>query len=224
MPEKDIDQKRPVAAAAEPKKAQQRMVDQTVDESFPASDPPAWTTTGTKSVAARYDEHGKPIADERDTPDSGGSGSGDFTQRAAELAQDVYERGQRVFEEGRRRYPQVEGYARAASSAAYDMYERAQRYVQDGDRRYPQVGRYSRAGVRAVRQPVQEYPIAALLAAAAAGYFLATLMQSRSRSYERPSRSWSTGGRRWDYSGDSPKPHGDKYGRAVPRRSDHLGV
>ena len=41
MAEKDIDQKRPVEARAEPKQAQQRLIDETVDESFPASDPPA---------------------------------------------------------------------------------------------------------------------------------------------------------------------------------------
>jgi hypothetical protein len=217
MSEKDIDQKRPVHAAAEPRKEQQRLVDETVDESFPASDPPAWTTTGTKSVAAQYDEHGKPIAQDGDAEGSGLAGvASQFTERAAGLAQDVYERGQRYVEEGRRRYPQVEGYARAASSAAYDMYERAQEYLQEGNRRYPEVRRYSRAGVRAVRQPVQEYPIAALLAAAAAGYFLATVMHSRSD--ERSSRSWSRGDRRWDYSGDSPKPHGDEFSRAVPRR------
>ena len=53
MPDKKIAQKRPKNAETEPKKAQQEAVDDTVDDSFPASDPPAWTTTGAKSVAAR---------------------------------------------------------------------------------------------------------------------------------------------------------------------------
>jgi hypothetical protein len=108
---------------------------------------------------------------------------------------------------------------------AYDMYERAQHYLQEGARRYPQVGRYSRAGVSAVRQPVREYPIAALIAAAAAGYFLATLMHGRPAEPSRRSRTWSAGsGRRWDRSGDSPKPHGDKYERAVRRSAEHRAV
>ena len=40
-------------AAAEPKAAAQEVVDDTVDDSFPASDPPAWTTTSQRSIAAR---------------------------------------------------------------------------------------------------------------------------------------------------------------------------
>jgi hypothetical protein len=52
MPDEKIDQKRPVQAETEPKPIQQRHVDDTVDDSFPASDPPAWTTSASKSVAA----------------------------------------------------------------------------------------------------------------------------------------------------------------------------
>jgi hypothetical protein len=37
----------------EKKREAQYAVDDTVDDSFPASDPPAWTTTGSKSVAAK---------------------------------------------------------------------------------------------------------------------------------------------------------------------------
>jgi len=53
MPDKKNAPKRPKDAETEPQKAQQEPVDDTVDDSFPASDPPAWTTTGAKSVAAR---------------------------------------------------------------------------------------------------------------------------------------------------------------------------
>ena len=42
MPDEKIDQRRPAHAESEIKKMQQRLVDDTVDDSFPASDPPAW--------------------------------------------------------------------------------------------------------------------------------------------------------------------------------------
>jgi hypothetical protein len=58
MPDEKIAQKRPTSAEAEPKKAQQEAIDDAVDDSFPASDPPAWTTTGAKSVAARSEDEG----------------------------------------------------------------------------------------------------------------------------------------------------------------------
>ncbi|WP_281413401.1 hypothetical protein [Microvirga sp.] len=41
MPDAKIDQKRPLDAQNEHKPVQQRHVDDTVDDSFPASDPPA---------------------------------------------------------------------------------------------------------------------------------------------------------------------------------------
>ena len=58
MPDEKIAQKRPTSAETEPKKAQQEAIDDAVDDSFPASGPPAWTTTGAKSVAARSEHEG----------------------------------------------------------------------------------------------------------------------------------------------------------------------
>jgi hypothetical protein len=52
MPDEKMDQKRPIEAENEPKPIQQRHVDDAVDDSFPASDPPACTTSASKSVAA----------------------------------------------------------------------------------------------------------------------------------------------------------------------------
>ena len=54
-----IERVRPKDAEAEAKAAAQEVVDDTVDDSFPASDPPAWTTTSQRSVAARRCEEGE---------------------------------------------------------------------------------------------------------------------------------------------------------------------
>ena len=53
MPEEKIDQNRAAHSDSELHKMQQRLVDDTVDDSLPASDPPALTTTGAKSAAAK---------------------------------------------------------------------------------------------------------------------------------------------------------------------------
>ena len=53
MPDEKITQKPAKHADDEPKKAAQEVIDDTVGDSFPASDPPAWTTTSQRSVVAR---------------------------------------------------------------------------------------------------------------------------------------------------------------------------
>lgn len=66
-----IIRKRPKAAEREPQKAQQVVVDDTVDDSFPASDPPAWTTAGIKSVAGKRESEAE-MADSAEQPNSPG--------------------------------------------------------------------------------------------------------------------------------------------------------
>jgi hypothetical protein len=197
MPDEKIDEKRPAHADNELHKMQQRLVDDTVDDSFPASDPPAWTTTGAKSVAARHDAEEnagilkKPNAEQQDPG----------------TVQHVVDQ---------------------ASSLASEAYRRGGEYVRQTRRRLPEAGHYSRRGAQAVAQPVQQYPLIALLAAAAAGYGLAWLIHGRTSTTEfyLDGRRTQVMPRRSEHdesftatgpqgSGDSPKPHGDKYADAV---------
>src|SRR5919112_3625324 len=119
MPDEKIDQKRPAHAENELKKMQQRLVDDTVDDSFPASDPPAWTTSGQKSVAAKCDPDD--ASESKAADQSGSQGIREGVQRVAEgatrLAEDAYRTGERYLEEGRRRFPEAERYVRQGREA-----------------------------------------------------------------------------------------------------------
>ena len=154
MPDEKIDQKRPVQAESELKKMQQRLVDDTVDDSFPASDPPAWTSGGSKSVAARSD------ADR---------GHGDWTGA-----------------QGRARRA-VEGLTEHASHLAQSARRTGERYLDEARRHWPEAERYYRQGRETLARPVEAYPLAAILLAAAAGYGLALLIH-RGTSSPRPAR------------------------------------
>src|SRR3712207_1537990 len=111
MPDEKIAQKQPTSAGAEPRRAQQAAVDDTVDDSFPASDPPAWTTTGAKSVAGKL-ETGEAAAEQND-PGQGGGASPvrRIMDQASNLAQETYRRSGEYVEQGRSRFPQVGRYS-----------------------------------------------------------------------------------------------------------------
>jgi hypothetical protein len=103
MPDEKIDQKRPVHAENEPKPVQQRHVDDAVDDSFPASDPPAWTTSASRSVAAECepDDLNEPPT----PPGQGLEGQSGVPARSGDdassgLAHDLYQRGQSYLGQG----------------------------------------------------------------------------------------------------------------------------
>jgi ElaB/YqjD/DUF883 family membrane-anchored ribosome-binding protein len=153
MPDEKIDQKRPAHAESELKKMQQRLVDDTVDDSFPASDPPAWTTTGSKSVAARCD------------PDAEDETSTKSTTGLSGQAEDMVRR-----------------MADQASAFAQSAYRRGEQYAAKGRRRFPEAERYYRESHRAVSQSVEAYPVAALMIAGMVGYGLAWFIHGRAVS------------------------------------------
>jgi ElaB/YqjD/DUF883 family membrane-anchored ribosome-binding protein len=153
MPDEKIDQKRPAHAESELKKMQQRLIDDTVDDSFPASDPPAWTTTGSKSVAAKSDPD-----DETQTSNKGAS---HLLGQAEDMVRHV---------------------ADQASTFARDTYKRGEQYIQEGRRRFPETERYYREARDTIAQPIETHPIAALIIAGAIGYGLAWLIHGHTRS------------------------------------------
>ncbi len=108
MPDEKIDQKRPVEAENEPKPIQQRHVDDAVDDSFPASDPPAWTTSASKSAAAECEPD---ELNEVPIPPGqrlGGQSRSGGDNQSSGLAHDLYQRGQSYLEQGRRYMPEAE--------------------------------------------------------------------------------------------------------------------
>ena len=155
MPDEKIDRKSSAQPQSDLKKMQQRLIDETVDESFPASDPPAWTTTGSKSVAAKWD------ADE-----AGAATAGTGTQGTS--------RSDQARGDG-----SLRAAADRASHLAQDALRTGERYLEEARRRLPEAERYYREGRSAVARPVQAYPLTAVVLAAGVGYGLAWLIHGR---------------------------------------------
>lgn len=160
MPDEKIDQKRPIDADHEPKPLQQRHVDDTVDDSFPASDPPAWTTSASKSVAAECEPD---ALNEPPTPPGRGL-EGKSASTGLPGTEQVY------------------GLAR-------DLYERGQSYLEEGRRYLPEATRYYRQGTEVVSRPMQEHPLATVLAIGALGCALGWMLGRRTTS-SAPTRQW----------------------------------
>ncbi|MBB3019681.1 hypothetical protein FHR70_002746 [Microvirga lupini] len=166
MPDEKIDQKRPVEAENEPKPTQQRHVDDTVDDSFPASDPPAWTTSASKSVAAECEPEA--LNDVPTPPGQGLEGQSTNTSQTT---------------------------AEQAAEFAHDLYQRGQAYLERGRRYVPEAERYYRQGTDAIGRPVQEHPVAVLFAIGAFGCALGWML-GRRMSNSSSQRLWHAGSNR----------------------------
>lgn len=166
MPDEKIDRKRPVHAESEPKPIQQRHVDDTVDDSFPASDPPAWTTSASKSVAAECEPD---ELNEVPTPPGQGleSQAGNTTETGA----------------------------KQSSNLAHDLYRRGQTYLEQGRRYLPEAERYYQQSTRTMSRSVQEHPLATVLAVGALGCALGWLL-GRWTADSAPARQWHAGSNR----------------------------
>ncbi len=166
MPDEKIDQKRPVDAQNEQKPTQQRHVDDTVDDSFPASDPPAWTTSASKSVAAECE------------PDALNEGPVPPGQGLEEPSSSI-----------------LQSKAEQAADTARDLYQRSRTYLEQGRRYVPEAERYYRQGAETIGRPVQEHPVAAVLLIGALGCALGWMLGRRT-SGTSPARLWHAGSNR----------------------------
>jgi ElaB/YqjD/DUF883 family membrane-anchored ribosome-binding protein len=163
MPDEKIDQKRPVEAENEPKPIQQRHVDDAVDDSFPASDPPAWTTSASKSVAAECEPDN--LNEAPIPPGQGLEGRSGGTDRSSNSQ---------------------------ATGLAHDLYQPGQGYLEQGRRYMPEAERVYRQGTETMSRSVQEHPLAAVLAVGALGCALGWILGRRATG-STTTRQWQPG-------------------------------
>ncbi|MEE1656211.1 hypothetical protein VB618_08385 [Microvirga sp. CF3062] len=166
MPDEKIDQRRPVDAQNEPKPIQQRHVDDAVDDSFPASDPPAWTTSASKSVAAECE------------PDA-------LNEVPVPPGQGIEEQSSTI----------LQSTARQAADTARDFYQRSRTYLEQGRRYVPEAERYYRQGAETIGRPLQQHPVAAVLLIGALGCALGWMLGRRT-SEASHARLWHAGSNR----------------------------
>lgn len=191
MPDETIDHKRPAHAESDLHKMQQRLVDETVDESFPASDPPAWTTTGAKSVAAKLESEDTAKGhDEQGRGETAGTVQRVMDQ-ASNVAQEAYQRGGEYVRQGRNRIPDV------------------QRYAQQGTRMMARPVEQHPLAALLVAGAVG-YGLAWLIHNRAAGTGKARTSRDGDRLPRGPAVADASRSDRPLPSGDSPKPHGDE--------------
>ena len=192
MPDEKIDQKRPVDAQSEQKPTQQRHVDDTVDDSFPASDPPAWTTSASKSVAAECE------------PDA-------LNEVPAPPGQGLEEPSSSI----------LQSTAEQAADTARDLYERSRTYLEQGRRYMPEAERYYRQGTETIARPMQEHPVAAALLIGAVGCALGWMLGRRT-SGASPARLWHAGSNRRPTEAQAwrPAPHPTSGGRHFRARDN----
>ena len=115
MPEEKIDQNHPAPGHSELHTMQQSLGADTVGDSFPASDPPAWTKAGAKSVAAERDADEAPAhLDTSGRNDDEGVASR-VVDQATGFAQEAYRRGGENLEQHRGFLPDVQQVGRAVA-------------------------------------------------------------------------------------------------------------
>lgn len=132
-------------------------LDHAIEETFPTSDPVSVSVT--KGTAIDYDQQGRPVESGGRQASGEQGASEDLLGQAQERLRDVAEN--------------VSGMAR-------DAYDRSRDYVRQTAERYPEAERLYRQGRHAVSDRVTESPWLAILAAGAAGYFLAWLIHGGS--------------------------------------------